>query len=923
MKGLQSPLFGRLVRRSRLSRIACEALSGNETAIAELCDALDTGDRKTVSLARDALSALPEGGQDVCCSLVISRESRPLAELCREQGYVPRDPADRAIFFLLSGQFDALGPMDDVSLLVARAYHEAPWDRRVRIIHALSTWGRPELLLEGLIDLGVPAAEVPGPAWDLIARRIAATGDYEILSQLIFSAPLSAAFTITGILKGAGFLPPDGDPEYWGRLYTAMPETFTYPEPAIEVRSTLSGGAVHYSRGVMDPTGRFVAACYEGTIELRKLAGGDPVSVHHIAEGSILAAACSPDGRWVALGGSGGKVFVVQLPGGQLAGIHDIGISAITSLSFTPDSRCIACGGQSGGIILLRLQDGRFRKFTGHPAAAVTCLAVTASGTIFSGHEDGSVWSWSSGTHSGTHLCPDHQGPVLFLFSSPGGILATASAQGPFLLRDIHTGSIAGRAGGAEMAGTAFAASQSWVAVGDAGGMVTLYTVPDGTEIRSYEVHRSGVSALCASPGGDWCAAGSRSGMVRILPVRGQETPIFFRGQTGSIRHLSASVPGSIVCIGRNGTLEVRRTDNGTVLLRTEGRGPPVTCISTDSTHRLLAVAGPARGIHLWDLAAREYRGTLETYTPGITAVVVLSCGDSVAVAGSDGSLRLIRVRDGTIIRDLRGHTGSLTALAPDPSSSRLAAGGWDGTIFIHDLEQEKSPLRLQGHVSPVTSLSFSPDGRNLASTSQDRTARIWDMVSGTVAAVLAGHRHVVSASAFSPDGSLLATGSRDTTIRLWSVPDGASVTVLKGHRDRISRLVFAGSRLLASGDEAGTVGLWTVPDGLLIRFFESNAGRVTGLLPIGDGRELLTTHEAGYCVFRDLPWTKIPAECTPDDYVLVREYLGDAAGAGGVDLRSWQWVEALLSGSLRAGIALCPDPPLAGGYEIELAGGG
>jgi len=920
--GLQAHLVGKLIRRSGLSRCARKAAAGDALAVVELCEALDSGDRGIVSLAREALSALPVAGLEICCSRVISRENLPLADLCREQGYAPRDPQDRALFYLLSGQYDALSSGADTAFLLARAYREAPWSRRMRIIRALTTWGRPELLLSVATDPVVPAGQLPGTAWDLIARRLAAQGDYQTLSRLLFSAPLKASCTITGILKESGYLPPDGDPEFWRQLYAAVPEGFRYPEPADDIRAIFPGGAVQYSRAVIDPTGRFLAAgCYDGTIEIWKIPSGDLVCTNPSGAGSILAAAWSADGRWVAFGGSRGLLCIVELPGGQLAGRYDIGGSAVTVLSFTPDSRCVACGGNDGRITLVRLPDGRRLQFSGRPSTAATGIVVMGAGRIFSGHEDGTVWSWSGRERQGSRLEPDHPGPVLFLSPVPEGLLVTGSAQGPLMFRDTGSGRTVRTAGYPEMTATAFATSGEWVAAGDADGTVTLYAVPDGREICTYPVHRSGVSALCASPDGNWCAAGSRSGMVHVLPVPGPGTPIFFTGRTGGIRHLSAAVPGMVCSSGWNGILEVRRSDDGTVLLCTEGHSSSVTCISAAAGSGLLAVAGSGSVIHLWDHPTREYRGMVETYTPGITTLVLLSSGSRAAVAGSDGSLLLIRLPDGTLIRSLRGHTGSISALASDPSSARLAAGGWDAVVYLHDVEHDNPPVILHGHASPVTSVSFSPQGNLLASTSQDRTARIWDVTAGTSAAVLSGHRRVVSASAFSPDGTILATGSWDHTIRLWSVPDGGAIAVLKGHRDRISRLVFAGSGVLASGDESGLLGLWTIPDGELIQFRESRAGRVTGLLPVRDNRELLSAHDQGLCIFRDLPWTKIPAECTPDDYARVREYLADAADADN-HIQPWQWIEVLLAGGLRKAVALCPDPPLAGGYEIELAGG-
>jgi len=920
--GLQAPVIGRMIRRSGLSRCAREAAAGDASAVVELCEALDSGDREAAFLAREALSALPAAGQEICCSMVISRENKPLADLCREKGYTPRDSQSRILFYLLSGQYGAFSSSDNAAGLLVRAYREAPWSRRMRIIRALTTWGRPELLAGGAGNTGVPARAVPGVAWDLIARRLVARGDYETCSQLLFSTPLSAAYTITCTLKDAGYLPPDGDPEFWRRLYDAVPDQFQYPELTDDIRAIFPGGAAQYSRAVIDPTGRFLAAgCYDGTIEIRKIPSGDLVCTHPSGAGSILAAAWSADGRRVGFGGSRGMLCFVELPGGRLAGSYDSGGSAITVLSFTPDSRCVVCGGSDGGITLVRLTDGRRVQFPGHPTTAVTGIVVTGSGVTFSGHEDGTVWSWSDRGRQGSRLEPDHPGPVLFLSPAPEGLLVTGSTQGPLMFRDTGSGRPIRTAGCPEMNATAFTASGKWVAAGDANGTVTVYAVPDGREICSYQVHRSGVSALCASPDGSWCAAGSRSGMVHVLPVPGPGTPIFFTGRTGGIRHLSAAVPGTICSSGWNGTLEVRRSNDGTLLHCTEGHSSSVSCISAAAGSGLLAVAGSGSVIHLWDPPAREYRGMVETYTPGITALVLLPSGTAAAVAGSDGSLLLIRLPDGIVIRTLRGHTGSISALASDPSSSRIAAGGWDAAVYLHSVENDNPPVILRGHASPVTSVSFSPQGNLLASTSQDRTGRIWDMTAGTSCAILTGHQRVVSTSAFSPDGTLLATGSWDHTIRLWSVPDGGEIAVLKGHRDRISRLVFAGRGVLASGDESGLLGLWTVPDGDLIQFHESRAGRVTGLLPVRDNCELLSAHDQGLCIFRDLPWTRIPGECTPDDYARVRGYLADAAGADSALIQPWQWIEALLAGGLRKAVTLCPDPPLAGGYEIELAG--
>jgi WD40 repeat protein len=394
------------------------------------------------------------------------------------------------------------------------------------------------------------------------------------------------------------------------------------------------------------------------------------------------------------------------------------------------------------------------------------------------------------------------------------------------------------------------------------------------------------------------------------------------KGSTGGVYQVSAA--GNIVAgLGWQGIAEARYLAGGELVQRLEGRGGAVSALGISIRPGILALATAGGFIQFWDLGDISHKGFIDACVPSVMAIAVAGDGRSVAVAGGDGSLTLLRCPDGSIQRHFRGHRGTIHALTWSPDDTLCAAGGWDARIHLYENGEEDSSSVLSGHQSPVTALSFSPKGDILASASQDRTIRLWDPATKEQIAVLEGHTGVVSAISFSPDARMLASGSRDRTARLWSLPDGICVAILEGHKDWLTSLAFCDGGTLASGDRAGGVALWSLPDAELIRIDESHSGGVIGLAVLPGRRHLVSAHQKGLCLFWHLPWTKLPVEVSPSDLETICEYLRISRDDNCQDMRLWEFLRMLSAGHLRSSAASCPEPPLAAGYEIELVGGG
>ena len=68
--------------------------------------------------------------------------------------------------------------------------------------------------------------------------------------------------------------------------------------------------------------------------------------------------------------------------------------------------------------------------------------------------------------------------------------------------------------------------------------------------------------------------------------------------------------------------------------------------------------------------------------------------------------------------------------MAWSPDNTILASAGTDPTIRLWNVPEGTQRAALHGHTSGVCGLAFTPDGRSLLSCS-DGTLRMWDIASG------------------------------------------------------------------------------------------------------------------------------------------------------------------------------------------------
>jgi WD40 repeat protein len=243
------------------------------------------------------------------------------------------------------------------------------------------------------------------------------------------------------------------------------------------------------------------------------------------------------------------------------------------------------------------------------------------------------------------------------------------------------------------------------------------------------------------------------------------------------------------------------------------GRGYFCGSLAFAPDGKTLAIAGDStKAVHLWDVAARCERATLQQRAGGV-ALAFSPDGKLLATGCNDGSVHLWDMATRREVSSLEGHTKGVIYVAFAPDGRTLASSSWDMTVRLWDMARRSAIATLRGHTGEVKCLAFSPDGKTLASAGTDSNVRLWDTVSKQGLTSLRAQCAVTLAVAFSPDGKRLATGGSEGTIRVWDPATRELVAMLRGHSTGIVRaLAYApdGQTLVSAGED-GTVKVWDV----------------------------------------------------------------------------------------------------------------
>ncbi|MFL6076014.1 MAG: hypothetical protein ACJ73S_21710 [Mycobacteriales bacterium] len=137
--------------------------------------------------------------EELCDAVLAGSTPDPVRECalaaCRESGHVPADPARRAAFFLLTGQWQRYRELDGDGALLAEAYQDGTVRQRLRLRTAMAE-ARGVDLARVLASDAMRKTER-----DYLLRHLAARGEWERLWQVALVLPLPGAVTAARLIE--------------------------------------------------------------------------------------------------------------------------------------------------------------------------------------------------------------------------------------------------------------------------------------------------------------------------------------------------------------------------------------------------------------------------------------------------------------------------------------------------------------------------------------------------------------------------------------------------------------------------------------------------------------------------------------------------------------------------------------------------
>jgi WD40 repeat protein len=251
----------------------------------------------------------------------------------------------------------------------------------------------------------------------------------------------------------------------------------------------------------------------------------------------------------------------------------------------------------------------------------------------------------------------------------------------------------------------------------------------------------------------------------------------------------------------------------------------------------------PAIGAELAseDAVTRPPRLVLRGHDGPVAAVAFSSDGQMLVSASDDGTARLWRVADGTLVAVL-DHADEVTAAAFSPDGTRIVTASADGTIALWDGHDGHALAKLEKRSRRVSSVMFSGDGRRLVAASFDQTVQLADTQSGSTLRSWRPYDKGLNRAVFSPDDKRIATTSAYGPPQLWDAATGALVIEFKGGASGFSPAFSPDGALFTAASFDGTARVWDVAAGSLIATLPHGADHELNRVRFSpDGRWVLT----------------------------------------------------------------------------------
>ncbi len=331
--------------------------------------------------------------------------------------------------------------------------------------------------------------------------------------------------------------------------------------------------------------------------------------------GSVIGIAYSPDGRFLATGGTSGEIKLWNADTYQEILCCQGHQHWIMCLCFSPDSNYIASASDDYLVKLWSVATGNcLYTYIGHTDSVNTIIFSPCGNIIASGAQDSTIRLWQIAEPQETRILLGHERRRVWsvAFSPDGNTLVSGGEDCTIRLWDVATGAALAVWLGHNhwVRSVSFSPNGQLLASSSFDRTIKLWDIHSHKCLQTWQGHQGAVVAIAFSPDGLQIVSASNDRTIKLWDTtNGKCLKTFFGHVAGLWAVAYHPHKYQIASGGEDHTAKIWNLNTGTCLKTLTGHSNSVLSVSTNPTGEWIASAHEDRTVKIWQVYNLERSG--------------------------------------------------------------------------------------------------------------------------------------------------------------------------------------------------------------------------------------------------------------------------------------------------------------------------